>query len=475
MKIKGKILAALLALVWTLALPFPPVAISAPSMSKKEEGEMGKEATGRIRLQYSLVEDAYVVAYLDGLVKKLTASMQAKEFKINVHVLNSSMINAFAIPGGYIFLTSGVIEAMEDEEELAGVIAHEMGHSEGRHIAYRSEKASSMTWATLGTILAAIAAGAMGNADMAAAVSAFGLAGVQTKMLQFSRTDEEDADRRALKALKNADYSGWGLVRFMDTLRRRSTVPEDYPAYMMTHPVPADRSTHLASNLDNGNHSEGLARPDPDRGYFYLLKARLLAQKPDQWAIDHYSREADMAPDNFKRQLGAAIVLRGGKRHLRALEYLDRCDKLSPGSVEAIHERALVEMYSGKFQEGLTRLEGLLAKNIANDAVLRTLGWAYLETDRGEEALRVYNYLAQKGLRWSQLGYQHALALGKANREPEAHLALARYWVKIDKPLALRHYRQAIGSLPAGDTLEQAKKELEKAQSEVAEAKGKNN
>ncbi len=471
MKLLRKSFSIALALLWCYTLWLPTAALAAPSMTKKEEGEIGREATSRIKESYRFVDDPYVTGYIASLVETLTVGMNAKEFKVQVHVMDSPMVNAFAIPGGYLFLTTGVIKAMEDEEELAGVIAHEMGHAEGRHIAYRSEKAGAMNWATLGALLAAVAAGAMGQPDVAMAVSAFGLAGVQAKMLQYSRADEEDADRRGLAALKGAGYSGWGLVRFMDTLRRRSAVPEDYPAYMMTHPVPAARSTRLASSLENGGASSA---PDPFRGYFYLLKARLVSLDTDQWALDHYTSEADKSSGDFSRQLAAAIVLRGGARHSRALKYLDLCDKLLPGNVEATHERALVEMHSGGFPKGLARLETLLAGGNADEAVLRTLGWAYLESNRADEALRVYDYLAKRKVRWAKLQYQRALALGKVGREPEAHLELARYWRKLAPGLSLKHYKQALETLPEGAMRQAATREQEETRKSAEEAARKN-
>lgn len=455
-----RILAAALAVVTVLCVPVPSLAL----LTKAEEREIGRKVLDEVHKEFRILEDPYVTSYLERVGRKLAAAANVQSFEPDFHVVADSRVNAFAVPGGHVFVTSQTLLLCGDESELAGVVAHELGHVDGRHIAYRLEDSSRLNLAALAAVLAG--AFLARSAQAGAAIASFALAGAETKMLQYSRADEEDADRRALRTLDASAYDGWGLVRFMDTIRKQSPTPEGVPAYLFTHPLPENRAAYLAASL-------GSARPvSPKTEEIAALRrvqARILAEDPRPWGLALLEKRAADEPENAGALIGLAVVLKGAGRYGDAARAAARARALAPDDPEILHETASIQVLQGRATEGMELLESLRSRGGATEPVLRDLGWNYLETEQGEKALAVYDELAQRAAGtkgWEKLDYYRGLALGKAGREGEAHASLGRYYQRAGAfEVAQRHYREAVRLLPPGrerDEAEQAVKNSER-------------
>ena len=428
-----------------------------PTLDRKEEREMGKQIERDAAKQFNSVEDPYVTEYIGAIVKKLAKASRAEEFEVRVHVIQSPVVNAFTVPGGVIFLTTGIIFSMDSEEELAGIIAHEMGHVEGRHIAFRMEKGKVMGLASAAAIMASMMIGARINPKLGEAALAFGMAEMQTKLLSYSRIDEDDADRRGARAMEAAGYGPAGLISFMEKLGRYSPSSTEIPSYLLTHPAPNDRVTMLKLSVKKNQPP-----PDPSKEYFWVFQARVVAADPKPWAAKTVEDRATSFPANYAALLGDAVYQMSLGRFDQAHKLLDLCEAQNHGSVEASHLRALIELNSGQSESGIKRLEMIRSGPNPTLGALRDLGWAYLEKDRGTEALAVYDALAVKDPDWQELSYRRGMALGKIGREGEAHLELGRYYLENDHPSSRRHLEKALALLPAGAKKEEASSLLEK-------------
>ncbi|HSH69237.1 MAG TPA: M48 family metalloprotease, partial [Deferrisomatales bacterium] len=408
-----------LAALCCATLPSPPA--RAAIMSKAEERKIGKKVLGQVRHSSVVLDDPYLEAYLKSIGDTFSKAMGAGEFAMEFYVVADPAINAFAVPGGYIFVTSTTILTSNDESELAGVIAHEMGHVEGRHIAYRAEKAGRVNVATAAAVLAGIF---LGSPELAVAATSFALAGAQAKLLQYSRFDEEDADRRAVRALQSSGYDAWGMVRFMETLRKTTPTPDGIPAYLFTHPLPANRTAYLSASLRDAPQvapqAEQLER-------LWRAQARVLVGDPRPWGMGLFQERVRDHATSPAAHLGLALLLRKQGQFEEAVAELQQAERLAPGDPEAFHELAATRLRQGRVGEGLALLEALRRDNAAGPAVLRDLGWAYLETERGAEALAVYDQLRETNARWQELPYYRGLALGKAGRAGEGYAELGRY------------------------------------------------
>ncbi|MDW7710158.1 MAG: M48 family metalloprotease [Deferrisomatales bacterium] len=416
-------------------------------LSKAEERTIGREVVAEIRRQYRILDDPYMDEYLKGIGERITRALGPTHFEMTFHVVADPRANAFAVPGGHIFVTSQTVLLCQDESELAGVIAHEIGHVEARHLAHRVQKSAKLNLAAMAAVLAG--AFLSGSPEAGAAIASFGVAGAQTKMLQYSRADEEDADRRAARALVAAGYDPWGLVRFMDTIRRESPAPEGVPAYLFTHPLPENRSAYLSDALRQPPAPQTDARA---LGPLWRAQARVLAQDPRTWGPAAYRARVEENPGSADARLGLGVLLQRQGRYEEALEHLREAQRLDPADPEVLHEQARVRIRQGRPQEGVAQLEALRVQGDAPTPALRDLGWAYLEKDQGEAALGVYDELARRDPGWGRVQYYRGMALGRAGREGEAHAALGDYHREEGRgSLARRHYEEAIRRLPEGD------------------------
>lgn len=463
-----RILRILPALIIALLLPFNGASLAAPALNKEKEREIAKRIERDVAREFDAMDDAYVAGYVNAIVDRIKKASPELEFSISVHIIQSPAVNAFAVPGGVVFLTTGIIHQMENEDELAGVLAHEISHVAGRHIAYRLEKGQMISMASTAAIFGAILLGGKIDPKLAQAALAFGVAGAEAKMLSYSRADEEDADRRGAETLEAAGYGSGGLLSFMEKLGRLSPVPEEIPAYLLTHPSPGKRAEMLQASLKPGRQP-----PNPAQGYYWLFQARVAAADPKPWSLKLIENRAFSQPLSFNAQLGLAIAARSQGDFATALQQLDLCDVLSPEHPEALHERALVELFTGQGDQGIQRLKALREAGKAPTGALRDLGWAYLEKNKGAEALEVFDSLQKTDPGWTDLPLHRGMALGKAGREAEAHLELGRYYLGLDSKLARNHLQKAYAALPDGVKKEDAKTLLDHLEEEARQEQKK--
>ncbi len=247
-----RILAGLLAAWLALTAPLAAVPASAGlfgSFSVKDEAELGKKLNTYIRSRFPLVEDPEVVEYVRGVVDRLAAVLPSIPFAVTTTVVRHDAINAFASPGGYVYVFTGLLHQFEHESELAGVIAHELAHVTQRHVASRIEAMQLISIASLAGAVAGIFLGQGGDPTRSAAGQALmvgALAGGQTAMLAYSRTDEREADQVGMNYLTAAGFPPQGMVHAFERIRKvRFASGGSFPAYLSTHPDVDERLSYL--------------------------------------------------------------------------------------------------------------------------------------------------------------------------------------------------------------------------------------
>ncbi|MGC9021527.1 MAG: M48 family metallopeptidase [Dissulfurimicrobium sp.] len=212
-------------------------------MSIEQERKLGEKLLKTIETQVTLINDPEVVGYVRDVGERILKSIDDKYFNYRFFVIKNSGINAFAVPGGEIFVNSGLLEVVDNEDELACVLAHEMGHVQGRHIARRMD---SMQKVNIATAAAAVAGLFLGGGQAGSAVLATSGALNATIGLKYSREDEEEADRRAYQYLCKAGYSPKGLIEVMKKIQQYRWLGNDsVPSYLQTHPTSSQRITYL--------------------------------------------------------------------------------------------------------------------------------------------------------------------------------------------------------------------------------------
>lgn len=245
--IRRPILAALLAvLLFCWAGAAPARAFVFGGVTLKDEKEMGRKFDVMVRSRLPVIDDPEIRLYVESVVNRLVRAIPPQPFTFTSGVIQHSTLNAFAVPGGYVYVFSGLIMNLEHEGELAGVLAHELAHVTQRHVASRMQKAQAVTVASLLLAVAGVVAG--GPAGGAAVAGAVGAG--QSIMLSHSRADELESDQLGLQYLVAAGYPPSGMAGGFRMLRRKHWMSgSSIPAYLSTHPDLGDRVNGIEARV----------------------------------------------------------------------------------------------------------------------------------------------------------------------------------------------------------------------------------
>ncbi len=300
-----------LALLLSLALAFPVPAATLPDLgdvgasdlSPAAERRIGEEIIAQIRWRdAAYLDDPEVEEYVNRLGRKLAAVSNNPGQAFDFFVVKDTTLNAFALPGGYIGVHTGLILAAESESELASVLGHEIAHVTQRHIAQMVGHQSQAGMVMLASLLVAVLA-ARSNSQVSEAALAAGQAGALQSQLGYSRDFEREADRVGLQTLDAAGFDVRGMPGFFERLQRASRLYENNaPAYLRTHPLTSERIS------DMENRASALRyRQVPDSDDFRFVRAKLRAQagSPTDALRDMESRVAQ-TPSDFTVRYGLA-------------------------------------------------------------------------------------------------------------------------------------------------------------------------
>jgi beta-barrel assembly-enhancing protease len=210
----------------------------------EQDVQLGREAAEEVRRQYPVISDSGIAAYLDRLGKRLVAAAPADlnnpTFEYSFTPVNLKEINAFALPGGPMFVNRGMFEAASREGEVVGVMAHELAHVLLRHGTANATKAQGFQFGQLaGAIAGAVVGGGWG--EVISQGSQFGLG---TWLLKYSREYEKQADLLGAQVMARAGYDPRDLGRMFETIQKQSGGGS--PEWMSSHPDPGNRSTYIA-------------------------------------------------------------------------------------------------------------------------------------------------------------------------------------------------------------------------------------
>ncbi|HET7321573.1 MAG TPA: M48 family metallopeptidase [Longimicrobiaceae bacterium] len=250
---------------------------SAAQITTQQEVQLGAQEAAEINQQLPLIQDATVNYYVNQLGKSIAQRADPRGIPYTFRVVNSDAVNAFSIPGGYVYVNRGLIERASNMSELAGVLAHEIGHVVERHgIEQLASAQNASTKLTLGQVVAAVLLGG----QAAQAVGTVGQVVGTAVLASYSRKDEQEADLDAIPYLIATGIDPRGLVTMFETLiRMEQTNPSAVAQWFSTHPLTQDRINYVQQAIDQYPTSQlnQLAVHDQN---FVDVKQRLLRMPP---------------------------------------------------------------------------------------------------------------------------------------------------------------------------------------------------
>ncbi|HXF46426.1 MAG TPA: M48 family metalloprotease [Burkholderiaceae bacterium] len=248
--------------------------VAVDDLSPANERKLGEAIMRQALRDPSYLPDPDATEYLNKLGYQLVAASSARHMDFSFFVVRDPMLNAFALPGGFIGVHTGLVIAAQSESELAAVLAHEIGHVEQRHIARLLAKSRETMPILIGALLLALLAARSNSSsagDLTQAAILGGQAAAIQQQLNFSREAEREADRVGFQILTGAGFDAGAMVSFFTRLQQGSRIYESAaPAYLRTHPLTVERIGDMQNRL-----REKRTRQRADSLDFLLARARL--------------------------------------------------------------------------------------------------------------------------------------------------------------------------------------------------------
>ncbi len=286
-------------------------------LSKNEEAQIGRQIMYSVWRSGKMVEDPQVTEYINEIGHRLAAQTNDGDHDFHFFVVNDPAINAFALPGGYIGVHTGLIEATRSEDELAGVLAHEIAHVTQRHIARAVHANSRQNILTTALMLGAMILGAAGGgSDAVGGAMAVAQGTAAQHQINFTRANEAEADRVGIGAMAGAGFDPHGMASFFEVIARQaSSLPETRtPEFLQSHPVTTARIAEARNRA-----REFPMAPRDDSANYGISKMRLTVADFDtaDQAVNYFEQR-DYANQTDIEKYGRAVAYQRAGRDREA-------------------------------------------------------------------------------------------------------------------------------------------------------------
>jgi predicted Zn-dependent protease len=430
------------------------------SLSLTDEIKLGKEFYEKLDKVNALSKNERANAYLTLLGERILSHSDKAPFEFKFSIIRSSAVNAFATPGGYVYVNQGLINLVENEAQLAGVLAHEIAHVNGRHIAEILNRSKIINLSALAAILAGAFLG--GSGDAAAAITSFSIATATALSLKFSREQEEAADKMGIAYLVEAGYSGGAVFDFLRIMRRYEFYSNTIPSYFLTHPGTDERTRYIDALLQTTYTRKGA---DSILGNLKRVQTLLLldGKTPDSNNLRHFRQILSDRPEDVDALYGLAITQDRMGMANDSLDTFRNALRLAPDDPDILRDMGIASYKLGQLTNASVLLNRSLVINPSDADTLLFLGRTYEDQGDLSKALAFYRKLEEKNLDDEETFYNLAMAYGRANRLADSHYYFGLYFKKKGKAdSALFHFRAAMKLLPPDAArVEKVTKEIE--------------
>ncbi|MFC1843592.1 M48 family metalloprotease [Thermodesulfobacteriota bacterium] len=418
------------------------------AFSVGDEKKVGEQLLSLVRKEFKLIDEPDIIQYINELGSATLEIAGSQYFDYHFFIINNKELNAFAAPSGLIFFHSGLIQSLDTENELIGVMAHEIGHVVSRHLADRVKKAGMINAATMLGMLVGIA---IGGGPLSEAIIAGSAAAGQTASLSFSRHDEEEADRLAFKWMQEQKRDPAAMVNMLHEIHTTNRYRMGYvPPYLLTHPGPDVRMSYIQDLI---LFSEKKPYVQTDNFNFQRFKNRVtsLTKEPEKLVSFYQNRLSSMEPDSHE----AAMVHYGlSQAYLAAADYMKAENELRK-TIAVYNDKTILKtdlgvilLKSGNYKMALSQLQEAEKAERNNAYTIFNLAMTYEKTGELQKAADLYEGLLSTMPDYSQLYYQLANIKGSLGNEGEGYYYYGYYyWYEGDIESAKRHYSKAASLL----------------------------
>jgi predicted Zn-dependent protease len=463
------LLAGLLSALWLL-LPHPVFAQSVQeqlpemgtaaqsTLSLEDEYRIGRMVMRNLRESGVLLEDPEIGEYLQSLGLRISSLAHDGNRSFNFFLVRDPSINAFALPGGFIGIHSGLLLETANESQLAGVYAHEVAHVTQRHIARGLEAQSRTSLMSAAAVLAAILIGMAGGGSSDATMGAISAAqgAAAQAQINFTRENEYEADRIGIGLLATAGFDPNGMPEFFDTMGRRTQLgPNQLPELLRTHPVTSSR---IAESKSRANQYPSVQSQDSMSYALMKERTRVLTSPVGKDPREYYAALTSNEPDASVAQIyGRALAEMIAGDPAAAIPVFERLRGAHPQVLQFHTALGQAQMAAGRTKDALETLERARELAPRNIPVTVRYGEALLQAGRPKKAHEVLLDLFNNVPPTQQQIRLTAIAANAAGDVADAYSYMAEYHIMSgDLPLAINQLELAL-SVPGISDVQRAK------------------
>lgn len=413
-------------------------ASSSISLSPIMENKIGRSVINQLQSSHGIIADLEINEYISNLGYSIVEQTDDGLQPFHFFLLNSTQINAFATPGGVIAVYSGLFLNTDSESELASVISHEIAHVTQHHIARAFEEASQMNLPMTIGLVAAILLGASGAPEAGmAAVTGLQALGAQAQ-INFTRSNEKEADRMGLQYLYKANYNPYGMPDFFQKLHKKNRYTgKNYPEFLRTHPVTTDRiseATSRANLLIKGSPDKKALFIKDDKNYRFMKGKLIVLTAKDSIKTERYYQQLSNNQSTGKKseyQYTYALALLKNNKSKQAIEQFSQLYAKEANNHYFINGLAKALLSSEKKennQKGLVLLKKSLQQNPLNKILSAHYAGALIQMNKLKESIEFINHYNSHNLKQPVFYQLLSRAYGKQGKLLNAHIAHAEYY-----------------------------------------------
>jgi predicted Zn-dependent protease len=421
----------------TISQSLPPLPSVSPP-SENEEAKISREFRREAKKYFKFVNNPEVERYIDRIGRRILTAMGPQPFEYRFFAVEEDQLNAFAVPGGSIYVFSGLIERAKSTDELAGVMGHEIVHIKARHMARSSGPDAVSVLSLLSMVLLArTGSGAQAAGMVGQAVAA-------TRQAAYSRQLEMEADTLGARYMASAGFDPKGAISFLKTLdQERALNPVDVPAYIMSHPITQER----VANAELVVRSLGTMQPRTESPES-LKKVQIIIRmnRPGrEQVVKEYEKLVQQSPENAEARhlLGFAQQIQG--QLAEAARNLEKARQLQPDNPGL--QRDLGRLYSqqGDFAASRQAFDRALALEPNEPLTFLYLGEMLEKSGDLRSAAGAYLNAQNLAPLWDRPPYKLGMVYGKLDRAGDGYYYLARaHALQDEDERAIADYEKSI-------------------------------
>jgi predicted Zn-dependent protease len=413
-------------------------------MTGQQETELGAAFFRSLHSQLEINQDPEVLDYIQSLGQKLASSSDNPAQTFHFFVVTDPAINAFAGPGGYIGVNSGLFLTTEAESELASVLGHEIAHVTQRHIYQAIQAAGRLSLPAAAAMLAAVLIGAKGGGQMGQAAIIAAQAAATQYQINFTRDNEAEADRVGMQILSKSSFDPRAMPTFFERMQQSTRFAgRELPEFLLTHPVTVSRISDTRGRAEQFPY-----RQYPDSTAYQIIKAKLRVQtaaNPRQ-ALDYFKAVGGQGTKLQQdiTSYGLALALVANSRAEEAKPILRKLVQSYPDQSQFVHAEATAELETKNYARASQLFESALARFPDNRALTLSYVRTLLTTGKARQARKLLDdYMRYQGANpevYELLGE----AYSKLGQEAESHRYIGEaYYASGQTRAAILQYRLA--------------------------------